>query len=298
MPKITDYLDYLANVRGVSEQTLRAYYKDLDKFAAWSHERGIEVEDVATRDVRFFVEELGNQGLSAVSVNRCLSSIRGFFRYLTRFSLRADDPSAGIRNLKTPKALPSFLWEREMAQFAELPTTSTLLWAERDAALILAMYSGGLRISEITSLCLCDCESDFYGARVVGKGDKERPIFFSEEARNAIMAYLPGRLEKLETAPQADRLFITMRGKPLSVSGTRWIIAQYAALFNKKTGLDKNIHPHSLRHSFATHLVKAGCDIRVIQELLGHESVSTTARYAHVDIERLKDVYSHAHPHA
>ena len=298
MLKIADYLDYLTNVRGMSAQTLRAYYNDLDKFAAWSRTNGIEAEDATARDIRFFIEELGIQRLSAVSVNRCLSSIRGFFRYLVRFSVRADDPSARVRNLKTPKTLPSFLWESEMAQFAELPEISALLLMERDAALILTMYSGGLRISEIVSLCLCDCESDFSTALVVGKGDRERPVFFSKEAQNAVIAYLPARLEKLKTAPPTDRLFISMRGKPLSISGTRWIIAQYSALFNVKAGIDKNIHPHSLRHSFATHLVKAGCDIRVVQELLGHQNISTTARYVYVDIEHLKDVYSHAHPHA
>ncbi|MDR0411164.1 MAG: tyrosine-type recombinase/integrase [Treponema sp.] len=296
MSNITNYLDYLANVRGVSKQTLRAYYNDLSKFAEWIQTRGIEPEEAQTRDLRFFLEELGIRGLSAVSTNRCLSSVRGFFHYLSRFSLRADDPSIGVKNLRTPKTLPSFLWEREMAQFAALPETEALLWAERDAALILTMYSGGLRISEVTTLCLRKCESDFSSALVIGKGDKERPVFFSEETQKAIKAYLPCRLEKLKRP--TDNLFITMKGRPLSVSGTRWIIMRYADLFNEKTRLNKDIHPHSLRHSFATHLVKAGCDIRVVQELLGHESISTTARYAHVDIERLKDVYSHTHPHA
>jgi integrase/recombinase XerC len=298
MSKINDYLDYLSNVRGMSAQTLRAYYNDLGKFAEWNQHCGIEAEDAEPRDVRSFMEELGTQGLSAVSVNRCLSSIRGFFRYLVRFSLRADDPSTGIRNLKTPKTLPGFLWEREMAQFAELPRTAQCLWKERDAALILTMYSAGLRISEVTSIRLCDCKADFSSALVVGKGDKERQVFFSREAQSAISAYIPERLEKLKERSAVDRLFISMKGKPLSVSGTRWIIAQYSALFDAATGLDKNIHPHSLRHSFATHLVKAGCDIRVVQELLGHKNISTTARYAHVDLKRLKEVYSHAHPHA
>ncbi|MDR1126569.1 MAG: tyrosine-type recombinase/integrase, partial [Treponema sp.] len=211
---------------------------------------------------------------------------------------RADDPSASIKNLKTPKTLPSFLWEREMAQFAELPETSKRLWTERDTALILTMYSAGLRISEVMSLRLDDCKANFSRARVIGKGDKERPVFFSEEAQEAIIAYLPKRFERLKATPSTDRLFVSMKGKPLSTSGIRWIIAQYSALFDEQTGLGKNIHPHSLRHSFATHLVKAGCDIRLVQEMLGHKSISTTARYAHVDIKRLKEVYSRAHPHA
>jgi integrase/recombinase XerC len=277
---------------------LRAYRSDLDKFAEWNAARDVEPENAETRDVRLFVGELGAQGLSAVSVNRCLASVRGFFRYLVRFSLRADDPSAGVRNLKTPKTLPSFLWEREMAQFAELPQTSQRLWMERDSALILTMYSAGLRISETTSIRLRDCQEDFSSALVIGKGDKERPVFFSEEAQSAIITYLPKRLQKLKTPKSTDRLFISMNGKPLSISGARWIITQYSALFDAATGLDKNVHPHSLRHSFATHLVKAGCDIRVVQELLGHKNISTTARYTHVDVKRLKEVYSRSHPHA
>ncbi|MDR1215154.1 MAG: tyrosine-type recombinase/integrase [Treponema sp.] len=298
MATINEYLDYLTNARGVSAQTLRAYRNDLGKFDEWNHSHNVKTEDAATRDIRLFMEQLGTQGLSAISVNRCLSSIRGFFHYLIRFSVRADDPSASIKNLKTPKTLPSFLWEREMAQFAELPETSKRLWTERDTALILTMYSAGLRISEVMSLRLDDCKANFSGANVIGKGDKERPVFFSEEAQEAIIAYLPKRFERLKATPSTDRLFVSMKGKPLSVSGIRWIIAQYSALFDEQTGLGKNIHPHSLRHSFATHLVKAGCDIRLVQEMLGHKSVSTTARYAHVDIKRLKEVYSRAHPHA
>jgi integrase/recombinase XerC len=296
--KIEEYLDYLANVRRVSEQTLRAYRNDLGRFASWCGGRGIGCEEVSTHDVRSFLEAVGTEGLSAVSMNRALSSVRGFFRYLIRFGSRADDPTAPIRNLKTPKNLPSFLWEAEMAQFADLPDKADILWPERDKALILTMYSAGLRVSELSSLSLKDCEGDLSSARVIGKGDKERFVFFSDEAREGLFAYLPARNEKLKRDHPTDRLFISLRGRPLSVPGVRWIIAQYSRQFDQNTGLGKNIHPHSLRHSFATHLVNAGCDVRVVQELLGHSSISTTARYAHVNMEHLKEVYDKSHPHA
>jgi integrase/recombinase XerC len=289
---IDEYLDYLFSVRGASEQTLRAYRNDLEHFAAWCSANGVVAEQAVPRDIRLFVGELGREGLAAVSVNRALSSLRGFFRYLVRFSYRTDNPALLLRNLKTPKNLPVFLWEAEMARFADSPNTAGILWRERDRALILVLYSAGLRISELASLSLEQCEDDLSSAKITGKGDKERMVFFSDEAVEALAAYLPQRLERVK-AP-TDSLFISLKGgRPLSIPGIRWIIGQYAAV----CGLDK-IHPHALRHSFATHLVNAGCDVRVVQELLGHSSISTTARYAHVNIEHLKAVYEKSHPHA
>ncbi|MDR3161949.1 MAG: tyrosine-type recombinase/integrase, partial [Spirochaetaceae bacterium] len=199
------------------------------------------------------------------------------------------------RNLKSPKTLPSFLWEPEMARFAVLPETSGILWPARDKALILVMYSAGLRISELVSLSLPKLDSDLGGGRVIGKGDKERFVFFSGEAREALAAYLPERQARIKAGGKnpTDRVFINRNGRAISIPGVRWIIARYA----EQSGLGKHIHPHSLRHSFATHLVNSGCDVRVVQELLGHASLSTTQRYTHVDIERLKKVYAKAHPH-
>jgi integrase/recombinase XerC len=231
--------------------------------------------------------------MAPVSVNRCLSSIRGYYRWLVRFGRRGDDPSAPLKNLKTPVTLPAFLWEGEMARFSALPDTAGILWPQRDKALILAMYSGGLRISELVSLSLRDLEDDLSGARIIGKGDRERPVFFSGEAGEALGAYLPSRKMRIRAEKPTDRLFISRKGAPISVPGVRWIIAKYS----ERSGLEKNIHPHSLRHSFATHLVNSGCDVRVVQELLGHASISTTQRYTHVETERLRKVYRKSHPH-
>jgi integrase/recombinase XerC len=249
-------------------------------------------------EVKNFIADLSSEGIASVSVNRALSSIRGFYRWMLRFGYRRDDPSEQLRNLKTPKTLPAFLYEKEMADFSELPDTAGILWPERDKALILAMYTAGLRISELVGLNLKNMESDLGGARIIGKGDKERQVFFSDEAREALAAYLPLRLERIKKAgPKgaelSGRLFVNRKGAPISVPGVRWIITQYA----ERSGLQKNIHPHALRHSFATHLVNSGCNVRVVQELLGHASISTTQRYTHVDMERLKKVYAKAHPH-
>ena len=290
---ICEYLFYLSSVRGVSERTISAYGRDLSHFNNYCTNHDIVPEKALSTEVRGFIADLSMEGIASVSVNRSLSSIRGFYRWLVRFSHRKDDPCTQLKNLKTPKTLPAFLWEGEMAMFSELPDKAGILWPLRDKAIILTMYSGGLRISETASLNIKDLEYDYSCAKVTGKGNKERRVFLSEEVREALLAYLAERNERIKAEHPTDRLFISKKGAPISVPGLRWIISRYA----ERSGLGKNIHPHSLRHSFATHLVNSGCDVRIVQELLGHASISTTQRYTHVDMERLRNVYNKAHPH-
>jgi integrase/recombinase XerC len=291
---IERYLSYLRNVRRVSERTLAAYGKDLARFSVYCENTGADPAFASARAVEHFIADLGSEGIASVSVNRALSSLRGFYRHLIRSGERGDDPSAGIRNLKTPRALPAFLWEGEMAVFAELPEKEGILWPLRDKALILVMYSGGLRISELVSLSMENLDSNFQGGRVIGKGDRERFVFFSDEAARALREYVPSREERIRAEKPTGKVFISRRGAPISIPGVRWIISRYG----DRSGLGKHIHPHALRHSFATHLVNSGCDVRLVQELLGHASISTTQRYTHVDMEKLKQVYMSAHPHA
>jgi integrase/recombinase XerC len=295
---IQEYLSYLQPVRGVSVRTLAAYRDDLSLFANYCNNLDIDPVTANSYQVQGFIAELSAERAAPSSVNRRLSSIRGFYRWLVRFHERVDNPCDTLRNVKVPRHLPSVLWENEMADFAALPETKKALWPARDKALIMTMYSAGLRISELASLSMELLNTGMDGARVTGKGGKERVVFFSDEARMAIRDYLPEREAKIRNAGlKAERLngalFVSERGRALSVPGARWIIYYYA----RRSGLGKNIHPHSLRHSFATHLVNAGCDIRIVQEMLGHASLSTTQRYAHVNIEGLKRVYAKAHPH-
>ncbi|MDR0376449.1 MAG: tyrosine-type recombinase/integrase [Spirochaetaceae bacterium] len=291
--KIREYFAYLRSVRVVSVETLRAYTQDLSRFEDYCANHDIDPVTAEISDVRGFIGEASFQGNAAVSINRALSSIRGFYRWLIRMNVRIDDPSAALRNLKIPLSLPVFLWEKEMAEFADLPEEKKILWPPRDKTLILIMYSAGLRISEAASLSVSALERDLNGARVTGKGKKERCVFFSEDARKALMEWILVRRSCIHAEQPTDRLFINRRGGPISTGGLRWIISRYADL----SGLHKNVHPHALRHTFATHLVNSGCDVRVVQELLGHASLSTTQRYTHVDIEGLKRIYSEAHPH-
>ena len=297
---VQDYLSYLQAVRGVSSRTLAAYRDDLTLFANYCSNHGIDPALASSYQVQNFIAELSAEREAPSSINRRLSSIRGVYRWLVRFRGRTDNPCDSLKNVKVPLNLPSVLWENEMADFAMLPESKKILWPLRDKALIMAMYSAGLRISELVSLRMNMITGTMEGARVLGKGGKERLVFFSDEAREAILGYLPEREALLgisatsHNEPADSALFVSRRGKAISVPGVRWIIAQYA----QRSNLGKNIHPHSFRHSFATHLVNAGCDVRLVQEMLGHASLSTTQRYTHVNMEGLKKVYAKAHPHS
>ena len=299
---IEEYLSYLRVVRKVALRTLEAYAGDLSKFVVYCENYGVDPETADSYQLEGFAADLSAERAAPSSVNRRLSSVRGFYRWMIRFGKRADNPCDALRNLKAPKCLPSVLWEDEMADFAALPEDKKLLWPTRDKAIIMSMYSTGLRISELVSLGMKAMARNIDSARIVGKGGKERMVFFSEEARSAIMDYLPERdagirSAGLDACDLEGALFVNRKGKPISVHGVRWIIARYARHYAQQSGLGKNIHPHSLRHSFATHLVNAGCDVRIVQEMLGHASLSTTQRYAHVNVARLKKVYEKAHPH-
>ncbi|MDR2602789.1 MAG: tyrosine-type recombinase/integrase [Spirochaetaceae bacterium] len=302
MDLISGFIDYMQSIRSVSPQTVKAYRHDLKQFALFCEDAGVMPENAEFHMVERFIADLSFSGLAAVSVNRALSTLRGFFGWLIRFGRRKDDPCALIKNLKTPKKLPVFLWEDEMADFAKTPENFGLLWEKRDSALILLLYSSGMRISEAMSLTLSSLKTDYSGARIIGKGAKERVVFFSDECRAALCAYLPEREALLkETGGKSPvktvlekRLFLNKRGAALSPAGARWIISRYSSFSSVK----KNVHPHALRHTFATNLLKNGCDIRLVQELLGHANISTTARYTHLNIEGLKETYRKAHPHA
>ena len=291
-----EYLSYLLAVKGCSLKTLEAYSNDLSRYANYCDNFEIDPQKAAPYEVQKFIADLSMESMASTSVNRILSSIRGFYKWMVRLEKRKDNPCTTLRNVKTPVKLPSVLWEDEMADFSALPETAGILWPERDKALILSIYSAGLRISEAISLSMENINETFTEAKITGKGNKQRYVFFSDEAKDAIDEYLPHRTArlKMEGIEGNGALFISRRGKPISVEGVRWIISRYT----QHLGLGKNIHPHTLRHSFATHLVNSGCDVRVVQEMLGHSSLSTTQRYTHVNIENLKKVYAKAHPHA
>ena len=316
-----DYLTYLSAVRNLSSHTLESYGKDLEKYEAYLEERGVQPGNAQLADARGFVSWLTKEGLSPRSVNRIVSGVRGWYRYMERRGFVASNPFSEIRSLRTEKRLPSFLFEEEMARLIEMPTqaaggTDDSFWRLRDRAVLETLYSTGCRISELVSLDLADVDLRGRSARVMGKGAKERMVFLGAAAVAALREYLsrrsfhakssaPGRAT---AAPRRDggasrmnardtaaaALFINRRGERITDRGIRFILGEYLALAN----LGKKVTPHTFRHSFATHLLDRGADIRAVQELLGHTSLSTTQVYTHVGMERLKKVYRRAHPHA
>lgn len=295
-----DYLTYLGAVRNLSPHTLQSYGKDLARYEDFLRGRGVAPADAGLAEARGFVSWLAREGLCPRSVNRIVSGVRGWYRYMERRNLVPANPFAEIRSLRTEKKLPSFLFEDEMARLIEMPTCAPgsaedSFWKLRDRAALETLYSTGCRISELVSLDLADVDLRGRTARVMGKGAKERNVFLGAAAVEALREYLGRRsFHSRGDADGTRALFVNHRGGRITDRGIRFMLGEYLARAN----LGKRVTPHTFRHSFATHLLDRGADIRAVQELLGHASLSTTQVYTHVGMERLKKVYRRAHPHA
>ncbi len=291
LERLEEYLTYLEGVRGLSPRTVRSYREDMERFAAFAGDPPTGA--VSRDDLRGFVAWLSQKGYSESSVNRMLSGLRGFFAYCLDQGLIGSDPCEGLRSLKAPRRLPEFLFEDEAAAFVELPRGEGFAPA-RDRALLEFFYSTGCRLSEVTGLEMRALDLERGEARVMGKGSKERIVFLNSKAVASMREYLPLRAVRLRAGGTSERVFLSQRGRPLSDRGAAYIVWRWAAA----SAQAKKVHPHIFRHSFATHLMDRGADIRLVQELLGHSSVSTTQVYTHVSLERLRKVYGEAHPHA
>ncbi len=298
-----EYLSYLRSVRNLSPHTLESYAKDLGRYEEFLAKRGVKPAIAGLPEARGFVGQLSREGLSPRSVNRVISGVRGWYRYLESRGEVGANPFAEIRSLRTEKRLPSFLFEEEMARLIELPSRTACtgddsFWKLRDRAVLETLYSTGCRISELVSLDITDLDMKGSTARVMGKGSKERNVFLGASAASALRQYIACRSThgpKPGASPDALRaLFINQRGGRITDRGVRFLLGEYLS----KANLGKRVTPHTFRHSFATHLLDRGADIRAVQELLGHASLSTTQVYTHVGLERLKKVYRRAHPHA
>lgn len=291
-PTIDQYLEYLLSVRSLSPRTVGSYREDLCLYRDFLD--GGAVEDASPADARAFVAHLVSSGYATSSVNRALSAVKGLYRWMLRFGKAGANPARDVESLGAGRSLPRFLFEHEMADFLDgLPDDG--FSGARDRALFESLYSTGCRVSEIASLRV-DCLDLGAGrSRVLGKGSKERVVFFGQEAVAAVKAWLPFREARLrDCGLECPYLFINARGGRLTERGVQYLLDKRSAL----SGMDKRPSPHAFRHSFATHALEGGADIRSVQALLGHESISTTQVYTHVDLARLRDVYKKAHPHA
>jgi integrase/recombinase XerC len=226
--------------------------------------------------------------------------VRGWYRYMERRNIVHANPFAEIRSLRTEKRLPSFLFEDEMARLIEMPSHDACpdhdaFWKLRDRAVLETLYSTGCRISELVSLNLSDVDLKNRTARVLGKGSRERYVFLGAAAVEALSDYMTLRVAHARKTDESARaLFINRRDGRITDRGVRFVLSEYLSRAN----LGKRVTPHTFRHSFATHLLDRGADIRAVQELLGHASLSTTQVYTHVGVEKLRKVYRRAHPHA
>jgi tyrosine recombinase XerC len=293
--EIDRYLDYISSVRGLSERTVEAYRRDLAKLSAFlESERELRWNRLRPSDVRRFISNLMAAGLKETSINRVLSSLKGFFAFCQKFEYAAANPFSSVKGVKRGTHLPEVMSEEETAELLDLPADDYL--GTRDRALFELLYSTGCRVSEVTALNLKDLTRGKKSLRIVGKGRKERFVFLGKPAGEALDLYVGMRRRHVaEKDPDAEKaLFLNAKGRRLTQRGVAEILSRYL----QRSSMGKRVSPHTFRHSFASHLLERGVDIRVVQELLGHSSVSTTQIYTHVGIERLKEVYTRAHPHA
>ena len=337
-PAIDKFLQYLASVRNSSPHTILNYGKDLAQFVAYLWPPGTPppaLTGVTHTVIREFVGHLYEHGLQKSSIARKLAALRSFFKYCVREGLLVENPARLVPTPKLPKRLPSVLSAEEMNGFlnqlgdlrapaagarsstgkrkrlggtAASPSPSTVgeegLLLPRDRALLEMLYAAGLRVSELTGLNLVDMEQKERVLRVRGKGNKERIVPYGSKAQEALDNYWPLREQLLlqKSAARGGRrggshieaVFLNYAGRRLTQRSVGRIVKKYVRLVN----INWDLHPHSLRHAYATHLLADGADLRAIQELLGHQSLSTTQKYTHASIRQLMEVYDKSHPHA
>ena len=311
------FLAYLRLNRHVSAHTVRAYDTDVTHYLAWvASQKGCKMSELSTADldlpsVRAYLSELNRSGRARSSVARKLSALRTFTKYLRREELMEHDPAAMVVAPKRDQTIPTHLSESEITRLIETPNTADPL-GRRDRAILELFYASGLRLSELVGIDLDDMNLPSRMLRVMGKGGKERLLPFNHSADAAIRAWMKDRAglmaarkstktEERRTkaksesrTAKSDPLFINYRGTRLTGRSVHRMLHRYMMLCSTRLG----ISPHALRHSFATHLLQRGADLRAIQELLGHARLSTTQRYTHVNAAQLIDVYRKSHPRA
>jgi integrase/recombinase XerD len=294
---VLDFLAYLELERGLSRNTLNAYRTDLLQYGSFLAKRGGDALAARPADVSEFLAELatgnGSPPCSAATIHRKAACLRSFYKHLRREELVSEDPTAAVNAPRRTRKLPHVLNYAEVQRLLSAPRGSEPA-ALRDRALLEVMYACGLRASETIGLEVTDLDMRRGFLRAHGKGSKERLVPLGTKAVAAVNSYLRGGRPKLVGQRQERKLFVNFRGGPLTRQGLYKIVQKHA----RAAGLEGKMSPHTLRHSFATHLLAGGCDLRAVQEMLGHADVSTTQMYTHLSGEQLKDAYFRAHPRA
>lgn len=294
---LSSFEDFLSSERNYSKHTLKAYIADIKEFGLVLKDMGLIPADNGEIDfahmdetpIRTFISRLYGKN-KRVSISRKLASIRTFFEFLIRNGTIKSNPAKLVPTPKGEKRLPTFLTVDEVVKLVETPGSENV-YESRDRAILELLYSCGLRVSELVGINLNNLDLTSMSVKVLGKGNKERMVPLGSKASAAIKTYLS---QRLDLKPDDNYLFVNSRGGRLSTRSIDRIIKKYAAI----SGIPKNISPHVLRHTFATHLLGGGADLRAIQEMLGHKSLSTTQRYIHISIEKIMEIYDKTHPRA
>ena len=295
---VLDFVGYLELERGLSRNTLEAYRSDLQQFGQFLGREDIDPLAITPVQLAAFVSELADGGrrgstVAPATLQRKVACLRSFYRYLRRERMIDHDPAAELRGPRSRARLPQVLSRDEVARLLAQPTGSSPS-AVRDRALLETMYACGLRASEATGVEISDLDLEAGILRARGKGSKERIVPIGSRAIESLRLYLQQARPRLVGLRDEPRVFVNLRGAPLSRQGLYKIVQRHAA----SAGLAHRMSPHTLRHSFATHLLAGGCDLRSLQEMLGHADIATTQIYTHLSPDRLRDVYFDAHPRA
>lgn len=293
--QLEDFLHYVMVERGLAKNTIQSYRRDLQKYIQYvSHvEQIANLNDVTRNVIMNYLYFLKDNGLASTTIARTIASVRSFHQFLLREKVTEKDPSVHIETPKQEKRLPKVLNLEEVEALLMSPGNKTA-YDVRNKAMLELLYATGMRVSELCSLQLQDVHITMGFIRCVGKGSKERIIPIGKIAAEALVNYIEDGRNLLTKKKKHDFLFVNHHGGPLSRQGFWKILKK----LSKEANIEKDLTPHTLRHSFATHLLENGADLRAVQEMLGHADISTTQIYTHVSKTRLKDVYSTYHPRA
>lgn len=289
--KIKAFVDYLRFEKNASPHTIDAYRRNLLQFSLFLREMSIPFSKIDNMVIRSYLAFLYRKGEKKSTTARKLAAVRSFFQFCLQKKWIKDNPAKAVATPKQEKRVPSFLSEEEMAGLLESPEARKPL-DHRDKALLELLYATGLRVSELVGLDLDDVHFEDRLVRVRGKGKKERLVPFGRAALGSLRSYLSQRGRIAKVTRDEAAVFLNYRGQRLSVRSVQRIVRLYL----QKTALKRDISPHSLRHSFASHLLSRGADLRAIQELLGHASLATTQKYTHLDLKHLLEVHKKTHP--
>ena len=289
-----EFILYLTSVRGLSENTAKGYRADLEQFTAMRHIKArATIDCVTAEDLRQCIAVLSKARRSAASINRFIASVRNLFAYCRKFQYILTNPATELKTVKLPKRLPRFMTGAEGDALCREPAKKELLWETRDRALFEMLYSSGCRVSELASLTLDDFADGYTSAIVTGKGNKDRRVYFEQDAQEALSAYLADRAKRFGSRDRVRAVFVNQAGGALTTRGISYILSRYSGA----EGTNHHVSPHAFRHTFATAMLTNGADVRMVQEMLGHSSISTTQRYTHINTQTLIDMYNKAHPH-